>query len=215
MNARSRVRPALFAAFTLLAGCSKDTPTEPDLHFSPHVSTSFAPNGSGLYCYASLSGESFPDAPPVITWFASDPSAGAFQYFPTRFVPAHSGEVALWAHAEFRHHTVPYSMDSDRQSFVFDVSGSPQYVGFLAGHVTEAGTGRTKGIIGAEVRILDGYGQGKRTPTLTGGYYRLDGFLVNQTFTVTTSAAGYQSQTMSISFQEVVGSLDFELNPLP
>lgn len=208
-------RLSLLGVLALLAGCSKNTPTEPDLHFSPHVVTSFAPNGNGLYCYVSLNGESFPDAPPVITWFASDPSAGAFLYFPTRFVPGRSGEVALWAHAEFRHHGVPYSLDSDRQSFVFDVSGSPQQIGFLSGHVTEINTGRTKGIAGADVLILDGHGQGKRTTSITGGYYQLDGYLVNQAFTVTASAVGYQSQTTSASFPDGVGSLDFELKPLP
>jgi len=211
----SRLSLLGFVAF--LVACNHETPTEPRSTLDPHLGSRCDVVASAVDCIAYLNGVASPVSSFVLTWSSSDPSIGTFTggigtaTAPARLVPSRRGEVTLWAHAEFQVQGRNYASDSFLWTFLLDPASPARYVYYLAGNVTAAGG--TGPVVGAEVRILDGYAQGKRAITDTFGSFRIDGILTNETFTISASAAGYQPQTRSHVISPPIVPADAPGNP--
>jgi hypothetical protein len=197
----TRSRLSLLGCLALLAGCGRETPTEPNASYPEHLYIQCLPAGRDLACASVVYPTSAPVTSNVTTWLSSDRSMGSFgggdgtPLVPIRFVPARRGEVTLWAHAELQVRGRTYALDSGRWSFLVDPVSDAKSLYPLYGSVRD---GATKAPIGgAEVRILDGYAQGKRAIADSFGSFRIDDVLTNQTFSASASAPGYQPQTQS------------------
>ena len=210
------LRPAalgLVALCGVMSACN-DGPISPDRGFS-HLLMSCTPAGANVSCTATLyEVPAFGDVRDVTaeaTWFVSDPSLGGFSR-PGLFTPVGNGEVGLWARYE-------KWQPPDQFWFLVGPSTAARWLYFLSGSVDDAET--HEHLVGAEVRILDGYAAGAVVTTNQSGYYTIDRVLTGEDFTVVASKDGYSPQTQSYRVDPPNGPngnppfLNFQLTPLP
>ncbi len=209
----SSTRLSLLGFLILLAACDRHSPTEPTgITGSPHLQILCQPAGSEISCVARVTGMDSA-VTTQSNWFSSDPAVGTFTA-PGRFTPSRRGQVSLWATYDYPGAgTGKVQLSSDPTSVVVDPSGTALVLSYLFGAVLDANTNAV--LVGVDVRILDGYAQGRSSTTNAYGFYWIDGVPYDQTFTVTALFAGYQPQTQTYDITRSSNTLDFQLHRPP
>jgi hypothetical protein len=208
----SRLRFLPLGLLVLFVACDRHFPTEPSGSSSPHLQIFCEPAGSEISCVARVTGMDSAVTTQA-AWFSSDPSVGTFTA-PGRFAPSRRGQVSLWATYDYAGAgTGKEQLTSDPTAVAVDPSGTALVLSHLFGGVLDADTNAV--LVGVDVRILDGYAQGRGSTTNAYGYYWIDGVPYDQTFTITASFAGYQPQTQTYQLTRAANDLEFRLHRLP
>lgn len=211
-TAVSFMKLSLLSFLVLLVACDKHSPTEPTGGFTPHLQISCEPVGNEISCVALVTGMDNA-VTSQSAWFSSDPTVGTFTA-PGRFAPSRRGQVSLWATYDYPGTGIGrVQLTSEPTSVVADPSGAALVLTFLFGGVLDADT--SAALAGVEVRILDGYAQGRSATTNASGYYKVDAVPFNQTFTIVAAEAGYQPLTLTYRIAlPNPGTLEFRLHRL-
>ena len=145
--------------------------------------------GSNVVCdvtAANVGNVVYGDVTRQASWFSSG-TPGSFPQ-PGVFAPSGSGEVEIWAKFDWK--------ESETKSMWLVAPNAPaRRLQFVGGHVEDAST-KAK-LIGATVRILDGYTAGRSAVTNSLGYYSIKPVLTGETFTLEASMPGYATRTLT------------------
>lgn len=194
----------LFRCFLLLfclsmAACQDDSGPSPLRYGNPRVLATCVPSGSKVSCTATLydvpTFGSARDITNEATWLSSNQTMGSFTQSGL-FTPIEQGEVGLWVRFD-------QWEDPDQSWFLVDPNNNSQRLYFLSGEVLDVAT--EVAIVGAEVRILDGYARNKSAITNENGHYQIDRVLTGENFFIRASKAGYHSQRKSYRVDSPIG----------
>ena len=181
-----RSATALALSLVFLAACN-ESPTEPHGGMATLV-VSCNPSGSNIVCRASatnLGGVISGDVTREATWLHNT-RIGEFAE-PGVFVPSTDGEVDISAKFSW--------LESSKHSYVVSPTAPPRRLFFVGGNITDAATNEK--IVGATVRILDGYAAGRAAVSNSLGYYSIDRVLTDETFTLEVTMEGYARQVLT------------------
>jgi hypothetical protein len=200
-------RPLVLCALLLLLAACNGSPTEPHGGMATLVQ-SCSPSGANVTCTvtaANVGQVVYGDVTGEATWLSSG-TPGSFVQ-PGVFVPAGSGEVEIWARYTWKE-------TETKSMFLVSPTAPARRLMFVGGNVVDAAS--KEKLVGATVRILDGYAAGKSATTNSIGYYSIKPILTGETFTLEASFPGYAPKTLTYRIESPGGNpfLDVGLDRL-